>query len=223
MENLRHPNIVSLLGVESLVSKNGTKKLNILMEFVPGKSLDTIVQQFKTLAEPVIRNYTKQLLDALAYCHANHVVHRDIKGKNILVDTQGNLKLADFGSAKRFDNMMNKDTPSLNYNYTPLWTAPEVLVGDYNAKVDVWSLGCVIIEMATGKPPWNEQKFENPYRCLYFIASEGRLPKFPDNLSKTGLDFLRQSLTRDPEKRPDAATLLKHEWLQNLETAHAAT
>jgi len=192
--------------------------LNILMEYVPGKSLDVLLLKFKAFSEAIIRNYTKQLLDALAYCHSNHVVHRDIKGKNILVDTQGNLKLADFGSAKRFDNIVNRDSPSLNYNYTPLWTAPEVLVGDYNAKVDIWSLGCVVIEMATGKPPWSEHKFDNPYRCLYYIASEGKFPKFPENLSKTGLDFLRLCLQRDPDERPDAATLLKHEWVQNLDT-----
>jgi hypothetical protein len=133
MENLRHPNIVSLLGTQ----RNGNK-LNILMEYVPGKSLDSLLEKFGGFSEKVIRSYTKQLLEALSYCHANRVVHRDIKGKNILIDTKGNLKLADFGSAKRFTNVMSKDAPSLSYNYTPLWTAPEVLVGDYNSKVDIW-------------------------------------------------------------------------------------
>ncbi len=71
------------------------------MEYVPGKSLNSILQQYGYLRESVIRNYTKQLLSALAYCHANNVVHRDIKSKNILVDTKGLLKLCDFGSAKR--------------------------------------------------------------------------------------------------------------------------
>ena len=128
MENLRHPNIVCFLGTQ----RSGNK-LNILMEYVPGKSLDFLLDKFGALYEPVIRSYTRQLLGALAYCHANHVVHRDIKGKNILIDTKGNLKLADFGSAKRFQNVMSKDAPSLSYNYTPLWTAPEVLTGDYNS------------------------------------------------------------------------------------------
>jgi len=100
------------------------------------QSLDSLLEKFGGFSEKVIRSYTKQLLEALSYCHANRVVHRDIKGKNILCNSNGVIKLADFGSAKRFTNVMSKDAPSLSYNYTPLWTAPEVLVGDYNSKVD---------------------------------------------------------------------------------------
>ena len=212
MENLRHPNIVCFLGTQ----RSGNK-LNILMEFVPGKSLDSILEKFGALGEKVIRLYTRQLLEALAYCHANHVVHRDIKGKNILIDTKGNLKLADFGSAKRFQNVMSKDAPSLSYNYTPLWTAPEVLVGDYNSKVDVWSLGCVIIEMAAAKPPWSEQNFENPFRALYHIGNSDSIPAIPDTLSEEGKAFVRQCLIRDPDLRPTAAEMLKHDWVQGLD------
>jgi len=212
MENLRHPNIVCFLGTQ----RSGNK-LNILMEFVPGKSLDFLLEKFGALYEKVIRSYTKQLLEALAYCHANHVVHRDIKGKNILIDTKGNLKLADFGSAKRFQNVMSKDAPSLSYNYTPLWTAPEVLVGDYNSKVDVWSLGCVIIEMASAKPPWSEQNFENPFRALYHIGNSDSIPAIPETLSELGVDFVRKCLTRDPDQRPSAAEMLHHAWLAGLE------
>jgi serine/threonine protein kinase len=75
------------------------------MEYVPGKSLDVLLEKFGAFHEKMIRSYTKQLLLALAYCHKNRVVHRDIKGKNILVDTKGRLKLADFGSAKKFSSM----------------------------------------------------------------------------------------------------------------------
>lgn len=146
--------------------------MNILMEYVPGSSLDAILQKFGALDEQVMRTYTRQLLEALNYCHTNRVIHRDIKGKNILVDTHGTLKLADFGSAKQF--VEAKAAPSLNYNYTPLWTAPEVLIGDYTFKIDIWSLGCVIIEMATAKQPWDEENFENPFRALYHIGT--RLP-----------------------------------------------
>lgn len=108
-----------------------------LSSFSPlSQSLDSLLEKFGGFSEKVIRSYTKQLLEALSYCHANRVVHRDIKGKNILCNSNGVIKLADFGSAKRFTNVMSKDAPSLSYNYTPLWTAPEVLVGDYNSKVD---------------------------------------------------------------------------------------
>lgn len=208
MKDLRHPNIVALLGTE----RTGNK-LNILMEYVPGKSLDTLLEKFGPFNEQVIRSYTKQILEALNYCHENKVVHRDIKGKNILVDTQGNLKLADFGSAKRFENALSNHAPSLNYNYTPLWTAPEVLNGDYNSKVDIWSLGCVIIEMATGKPPWSECNFENPFRALYHIGNSSDIPKIPGNLSPLGVEFLKLCLQRDPSRRLGAAELIRHRWI----------
>jgi len=212
MQDLRHPNIVSLLGTQ----RTGTT-LNILMEYVPGKSLDTLLEKFGAFSEKVIKSYTKQLLAALAYCHSNHVVHRDIKGKNILIDTKGNLKLADFGSAKRFANVLSKDAPSVSYNYTPLWTAPEVLVGDYNSKVDIWSLGCVIIEMASGKPPWSEQNFENPFRALYHIGNSNSIPKIPDSLSEQGKQFILACLQRDPDKRPSAKECLIHAWLKDAD------
>jgi serine/threonine protein kinase len=140
-------------------------------------------------------------------------VHRDIKGKNILVDSQGNIKLADFGSAKRFSNILGKAAPSVSYNYTPLWTAPEVLTGDYNSRVDIWSLGCVIIEMVSGKPPWSEQNFENPFRALYHIGNSDSLPKIPDSMSDAGRAFVLRCLTRDPDKRPSASKLLEDSWV----------
>lgn len=204
---------MTLLGTERTKDK-----LNILMEYVPGKSLDTLLEKFGAFSEKVLKNYTKQLLEALAYCHSKKVIHRDIKGKNILIDTKGNLKLADFGSAKRVQNLIGPAAPSVSYNYTPLWTAPEVLTGNYNSKVDIWSLGCVIIEMASGKPPWSEHNFENPFRALYHIGNSNSLPKFPDNLSPLAYDFLRLCLTRDPDKRPSAEELLKHPWLKDVET-----
>jgi len=102
------------------------------------------------------------------------------------------------------------------YNYTPLWTAPEVLTGDYSNNVDVWSLGCVIIEMASGKPPWSEQNFENPFRALYHIANSGAIPKLPDTLSELAIEFTKLCLTRDPDKRPSATELIKHKWLEGV-------
>jgi len=211
MRKLRHRNIVQLLGTERVGST-----LSILMEYVPGKSLDSILGRYGQLAEDVTCNYTKQILLALEYCHSKRVVHRDIKGKNILVDQTGCLKLADFGSAKAFHNRESKAAPGRTYNYTPLWTAPEVLLGDYDTKVDVWSLGCVIIEMTTAKPPWSEQNFENPFRALYHIGNSGAIPKLPDHLSEAGLEFILLCLQRDPEKRASASELLKHRWLEGV-------
>jgi serine/threonine protein kinase len=132
------------------------------------------------------------------------------------VDQTGCLKLADFGSAKAFHNRESKAAPGRTYNYTPLWTAPEVLLGDYDTKVDIWSLGCVIIEMTSAKPPWSEQNFENPFRALYHIGNSGAIPKLPDHLSETAIEFLHLCLQRDPEKRASASDLLKHRWLEGV-------
>lgn len=99
MDRLRHPNIVALLG-----SEYEGDKLNILMEYVAGKPLDSLLEEFGVLNVTTIQRYTRQLLSALKYLHNNGVVHRDIKGKNILVDSLGNCKLCDFGSAKQFES-----------------------------------------------------------------------------------------------------------------------
>lgn len=150
---------------------------------------------------------------ALYYMHTNDIIHRDIKAKNILVDTNGNLKIADFGSAKQINRLM-LDTATVSYNYTPLWTAPEVVRdGQYDRKVDIWSLGCVMIEMATAKLPWHECNFENPFQSLFHIGNSDATPNIPDHLSIPCKDFVRQCLTRNPAKRPDAEELLRHEFL----------
>jgi len=212
MESLRHPHIVGLLG--SSKSKN---YLNIMMEYVPGKSLDDMLKSMGAFNERVVKNYTRQILSGLDYCHKKNIVHRDIKGKNILIDTKGILKLADFGSAKIVDNVLQMDAPSVGYSYTPLWVAPEVMTGSYNSKVDVWSVGCVIIEMMTATEPWSEHRFENHFQALYHIGKQNALPRFPANMSPLGINFLSLCLTRDPVKRPEASALLKHPWLQDDE------
>ena len=101
MEKLTHPNIVHYLGSERVEDT-----FNVIMEYVPGKSLDQIIEEFEILDLDTIRDFTRQILSALCYLHANGVVHRDIKGKNILVRPDGVCKLCDFGSAKQFEGFI---------------------------------------------------------------------------------------------------------------------
>ena len=125
--------------------------------------------------------------------------------------SNGQIKIADFGSAKVVESVTDKDDPSSGYAYTPLWVAPEVMTGQYNAKVDVWSVGCVVIELCSGKEPWAEHKFESSYAALFFIATQKTvLPHIPPTLSQQGHDFIRLCLTRDVDERPTAAALLSH-------------
>eukprot|EP00462_Mataza_sp_D1_P027553 CAMPEP_0175174876 /NCGR_PEP_ID=MMETSP0087-20121206/32889_1 /TAXON_ID=136419 /ORGANISM="Unknown Unknown, Strain D1" /LENGTH=164 /DNA_ID=CAMNT_0016466421 /DNA_START=1 /DNA_END=496 /DNA_ORIENTATION=- len=157
------------------------------MEYVPGKSVDTLLEKFGAFDEQVTRSYTKQLLESLALWFSQ----------------------ANAGHA-------GKDAPSVSYNYTPLWTAPEVLQGDYNSKVDVWSLGCVVVEMASGKPPWSEENFENPFRALYHIGNSNKIPQIPQSMSEEAKDFVQFCLKRDPDERPTAKEMLSHQWMRNV-------
>eukprot|EP01083_Nonionella_stella_P250572 865367_1 len=144
--------------------------------------------------------------------------HRqDIKGKNILISHDGKIKIADFGSAKLCDTTFGQShrlEPSMDYQYTPLWTAPEVLISlGYNDKVDIWSVGCVCIEMATANKPWNECQFESVFAALYHIGQPDHYPQYPSALSKQCKDFIKLCLNRDANKRCSASELLRHEFL----------
>ena len=97
-------------------------------------------------------------MEGLEYLHAHDVVHRDIKGANVLVDCNGICKLADFGGAKKIYSAANKEQYT-SLRGTPYWMAPEVIKQTgHGRKADIWSVGCTVIEMATGKPPWSQYK-----------------------------------------------------------------
>ncbi|KAL0388636.1 UNVERIFIED_CONTAM: Mitogen-activated protein kinase kinase kinase NPK1 [Sesamum radiatum] len=101
--------------------------LNILLEFVPGGSISSLLGKFGSFPESVIRMYTKQLLLGLEYLHKNKIMHRDIKGANILVDNKGCIKLADFGASKKVEALATI-TGAKSMKGTPYWMAPEVIV-----------------------------------------------------------------------------------------------
>lgn len=112
------------------------------------------------MTESVVRNFTRHILSGLAYLHSKMTLHRDIKGANLLVDASGVVKLADFGMAKH----LTGQRADLSLKGSPFWMAPELMQAvmqrdsnpDLAFAVDIWSLGCTIIEMFTGKPPWSE-------------------------------------------------------------------
>lgn len=205
-----HPNVVRVLGVHRT-----PQVLSLLMEYVPCSSLDARLKTTGPFSEPLIKRYLRQLFRALAHCHALGVVHRDLKSANVLLTSTGELKIADFGSARLFSRADLETAASLGYNYTPLWLAPEVLNGMYSSKVDVWSAGCVAVEMGTGLPPWAERSFENAFAALYFIGNSDAAPAVPDTLSAPARDFLARCLVRDPSGRMSAAEALRHPFLAN--------
>ncbi|GLU05820.1 hypothetical protein SLE2022_228980 [Rubroshorea leprosula] len=205
LSRLRHPNIVQYYGSETV-----DNKLYIYLEYVSGGSIYKLLQEYGQFGEVAIRNYTQQILLGLAYLHAKSTVHRDIKGANILVDPNGRVKLADFGMAK---HITGQYCP-LSFKGSPYWMAPEVIrnANGCSLAVDIWSLGCTVLEMATTKPPWSQYE---GVAAMFKIGNSKELPAIPDHLPDEGKDFVRQCLQRNPLYRPSAADLLKHPFVKN--------
>ncbi|PSS24926.1 Mitogen-activated protein kinase kinase [Actinidia chinensis var. chinensis] len=203
LKNLSHPNIVRYLGT---VREDET--LNILLEFVPGGSISSLLGKFGSFPESVIKMYTKQLLVGLDYLHNNGIMHRDIKGANILVDNKGCIKLADFGASKQVVELATV-SGAKSMKGTPYWMAPEVILQTgHSFSADIWSVGCTVIEMATGKPPWSQQYQE--VAALFYIGTTKSHPPIPEHLSHEAKDFLLKCLQKEPESRPAACELLQH-------------
>lgn len=210
LQNLSHPNIVRYLG-----TAREEEALNIFLEFVPGGSISSLLGKFGSFTETVIRMYTRQLLLGLEYLHSNHIMHRDIKGANILVDNKGCIKLADFGASKKVVELATI-SEAKSMKGTPYWMAPEVIrQTGHNWQADMWSVGCTVIEMATGKPPWSQQFQE--VAALFHIGTTKSHPPIPEHLSADGKDFLLKLLQREPRLRPSAAEMLKHPFVQTYE------
>ncbi|XP_054437946.1 mitogen-activated protein kinase kinase kinase 19 isoform X2 [Pteronotus mesoamericanus] len=211
LKALKHVNIVAYLGTsleENIVS--------IFMEFVPGGSISSIINRFGPLPEMVFCKYTKQILQGVAYLHENCVVHRDIKGNNVMLMPTGIIKLIDFGCARRLAWAGLNGTHSdmlKSMHGTPYWMAPEVInESGYGRKSDIWSVGCTVFEMATGKPPL--ASMGRMAAMFYIGAHRGLMPPLPEHFSESAADFVRACLTRDQHERPSAIQLLKHSFLK---------
>jgi mitogen-activated protein kinase kinase kinase len=238
LEVLDHPNIVSYHGIE--VHRD---KVYIFMEFCSGGSLAGLLEHGRIEDEQVIMVYALQLLEGLAYLHESGIVHRDIKPESeftapgplsvanectdILLNHNGVIKYVDFGAAKviarQGKSLAETKTPAKpnkSMTGTPMYMSPEVIRGDNPGKggsVDIWSLGCVILEMATGRRPW--ASLDNEWAIMYNIA-QGNPPQLPsaDQLSPQGVDFLEKCFVRDPKQRATAAELLQHEWIMVIKS-----
>lgn len=215
LEMLNHPNIVQYYGVE--VHRD---KVNIFMEFCEGGSLAGLLEHGRIEDETVIQVYALQMFEGLAYLHEMGIVHRDIKPENILLDHNGIIKFVDFGAAKVIaKNSTKRAATRLNsMTGTPMYMSPEVITGSSTSRygaVDVWSLGCCVLEMATGRRPW--ANLDNEWAIMYHIAA-GHLPQFPakDQLSEAGMKFLVKCLQQDPNKRLSAVELLNDPWLVSI-------
>jgi len=160
----------------------------------------------KTLTEEQIATVMKMALQGLEYLHSHKKIHRDIKSGNILLNHDGDCKLADFGVSAELTTTMAKRKTVIG---TPYWMAPEVLQStEYNGKADIWSLAITAIELAVGEPPHSNV---HPMRAIFMIPTSDppTLPN-PEKWSKDFNDFLKVCLIKDPDKRPTATHLLKN-------------
>ena len=206
LRDLQHPNIVQYLGASS-----SAEHLNIFLEYVPGGSVQTMLNSYGALREPLIRNFVRQIVTGLAYLHGREIIHRDIKGANILVDNKGGIKISDFGISKKIEasNILggagnNKNRPSLQGSV--FWMAPEVVKQtSYTRKADIWSLGCLVVEMMTGTHPFPDC---SQLQAIFKIGGAKISPTIPDHASEEAQTFLKSAFEVDHTKRPSAEELL---------------
>ncbi|MQM04032.1 hypothetical protein Taro_036830 [Colocasia esculenta] len=214
LSSLCSPHVVSCFGSDVTDEPDGRVLYNLFIEYVPGGSLAEEIKQQGGLDERAVRFYTRGILDGLAYLHGRGIVHCDVKGHNILVgEDDGTIKIADFGCARWVDDVCDG---RVVVSGTPLYMAPEVARGEEQGPAaDIWALGCTVIEMATGCPPWRD--VADPVAAIHRIGFSTDVPDLPCNISDDAKDFLGRCLSRDPRKRWSARELLHHPFVKCCE------
>eukprot|EP00359_Climacostomum_virens_P004884 CAMPEP_0204910558 /NCGR_PEP_ID=MMETSP1397-20131031/9051_1 /ASSEMBLY_ACC=CAM_ASM_000891 /TAXON_ID=49980 /ORGANISM="Climacostomum Climacostomum virens, Strain Stock W-24" /LENGTH=380 /DNA_ID=CAMNT_0052080765 /DNA_START=176 /DNA_END=1318 /DNA_ORIENTATION=+ len=204
LRELRHDNIVGYLGSEQVKDN-----FCIYLEYLPGGSVSSMHQRLGALPEKVVRKYIRQAVKGVAFLHSHGTLHRDIKGANLLVARDGTVKLSDFGCSKKYEDPVNQSEMLTSVRGSLPWMAPEVLKqSGYGRKADVWSIGCLTLEMLTGRQPW--PAFDNHIEAIMKIAMSNDLPEIPDTLSAEAVSFISSCLQRNPKDRKTAEELLLH-------------
>ncbi|KAG6512688.1 mitogen-activated protein kinase kinase kinase 17-like [Zingiber officinale] len=210
LASLDSPYVVTCFGFDvSSDWASGSRSYNLLLEYAARGSLaDDVAKRGGRLEEAAIRSNAGSVLRGLAYLHSSGVVHCDVKGRNVLIGSDGTAKLADLGCARRIGEERG------GIRGTPMFMAPEVVRGEEQGPPgDVWALGCTVIEMATGRGPWPD--VSDLAAALHRIAFSPDVPEPPGWLSREGKDFLSKCLVRDPRERWTAEQLLQHEFVSS--------
>jgi serine/threonine protein kinase len=236
MKELKHENIVTLHDV--IHTEN---KLMLVFEYMDGdlkRYMDTQGER-GALKPTTIKSFMYQLLRGIDFCHQNRVLHRDLKPQNLLINSKGLLKLGDFGLARAFGIPVN----TFSNEVVTLWyRAPDVLLGSrtYNTSIDIWSAGCIMAEMYTGRPLFpgttNEDQIIRIFRIMGTPTERTwpgitQLPEYKPTfqmyatqdlrnilpaIDPTGIDLLQRMLQVRPELRISAHDALQHPWFNDL-------
>ena len=231
LKELSHEKIVRYLGSNT----DGTR-MYIFLEYVPGGSVSSMLKMYGPFEDRLVRNFTRQVLVGLVYLHSRGIIHRDIKGGNILVDNNGSVKIGDFGISKKTavgddddddddadrqsDGSSNANTPAAkakkrsSLQGSVFWMAPEVVKQvAYTDKADVWSVGCLVVEMYTGRHPYPGL---SQMQAIFQIGTGRAQPGIPPRAlaDVRAVEFLGQVLSPDYVTRPRAAELLALPFLQ---------
>ncbi|KAI9306784.1 kinase-like domain-containing protein [Cunninghamella echinulata] len=203
LKTMNHFNVIKYLGF--IRNRN---HLNIILEYAENGSLMSTLKSFGAFPEKLVASFCIKILNGLDYLHENDVVHCDLKAANILTTKTGNVKLTDFGVSL---NLKIKKADDETVSGTPNWMAPEVIeLEGASTKSDIWSLGCTLIELVTGKPPYADLISMS----AMFRIVEDDYPPLPDNISKEMQDFLLCCFQKNPNERPTAKELKEHPWLK---------
>jgi serine/threonine protein kinase len=212
LSRMNHPNIVKYYG-----NFRKGKYLNIVLEYCNKGSLLSLLKNFTHFEEIIIKKYISEILDGLEYLHYHNIIHRDIKCANILIDKNDICKLTDFGGAKVIKEEINVLS---SMQGTPNWMAPEVIKSSRATRFsDIWSIGCTVIEMFTGKPPYSDKT--DPISVFNAICKDN-IPKIPDGMSDKLKDFVQKCLVIEPTKRFNVYQLKRHPFLQDYNMTNSS-
>ncbi|EAA32185.2 hypothetical protein GE21DRAFT_7765 [Neurospora crassa] len=210
LKNLHHDNIVKYIGFVKTADC-----LNIILEYCENGSLHSICKAYGKFPENLVGVYMTQVLQGLQYLHDQGVIHRDIKGANILTTKDGTVKLADFGVSTSTLAGPDKEAQVVG---TPYWMAPEIIqLSGATSASDIWSVGCTVIELLQGKPPYHHLA---AMPALFAIVNDDH-PPLPEGVSPAARDFLMQCFQKDPNLRVSAKKLLRHSWIQGCRRSDA--